>query len=405
MNIINKLPLFICLLLSINAHAQNGCTDPIATNYDPNATINDGSCIYPFTVYHPVYRDSFPNAIKESSGLVFTDGKLWTHNDSGNPQEIYSIDTSTGAILQTIVIDNFGNNDWEDITADSAFIYVGDFGNNNGTRTDLKILKIAKSDITSASTVHVNAQAISFSYTDQTSFTSSNTHNFDCESVISIKDSLYLFTKDRGDGATRVYKLPKIPGTYAVSPYTNFAVQGLITGADYNPVTKQILLIGYMLNKVNSFIWQLYDYQGDLFFSGNKRRIEISNGNEWQTEGICWINSTHFFVSCEETSPTSPSAFYAADNYFPITSKINIVNQNDAIKIYPNPSQQTLNIYCPIANQSYKITDITGKILLKGNIQKGTQSINIAHLAAGKYNLIIFNNNGQTNATKIFTKR
>ena len=36
------------------------------------------------------------------------------------------------------------NVDWEDITQDETHIYIADFGNNNGNRTDLKIYKILK---------------------------------------------------------------------------------------------------------------------------------------------------------------------------------------------------------------------------------------------------------------------
>ena len=34
---------------SWNSCIISGCTDPTATNYDPNATVDDGSCQYPAT--------------------------------------------------------------------------------------------------------------------------------------------------------------------------------------------------------------------------------------------------------------------------------------------------------------------------------------------------------------------
>ena len=33
-----------------------GCTDPLADNYDPDANVNDGSCVYPPAAY-TIYRD------------------------------------------------------------------------------------------------------------------------------------------------------------------------------------------------------------------------------------------------------------------------------------------------------------------------------------------------------------
>jgi hypothetical protein len=237
---------------------------------------------------------------------------------SGNPATIYKIDTITGNSLQSIHVTNYGNTDWEDITADSAYLYIGDFGNNNGDRTDLKILKVPRSQFinNTGSSVNVTAQAINFSYADQTNFSSNSSTDFDGESLISIGDSLYIFSKDHGDLKTRVYHLPKTPGTYTISPYTNYNVNGEITGADYNPFTRQILLIGYENNHYSSFIWYLYDFNGTNFFSGNKRRIEIGNATtKWQTEGITFYNeiSAHrIFISCESTSDVD-AGIYTAD--------------------------------------------------------------------------------------------
>jgi hypothetical protein len=168
----------------------------------------------------------------ESSGIVLSDGYIFTINDSGNSSIFYKENPLDGSLVQSIYVTNYDNKDWEDITADSNYIYIGDFGNNSGIRTDLRVLKISKSqfinDTTSA--VSVTAEAIEFSYTEQTSFISSNTHNFDCESIISKGDNLYLFTKNRGDNNTRAYKLSKEPGQYFLTILASYQVNGLVTG-------------------------------------------------------------------------------------------------------------------------------------------------------------------------------
>jgi hypothetical protein len=69
-------------------------------------------------------------ALTESSGLEYCRGKLWSHNDSGGQPQIYSIDPATGAILQTITLKGITNVDWEDLTADGYYLYIGDVGNN-----------------------------------------------------------------------------------------------------------------------------------------------------------------------------------------------------------------------------------------------------------------------------------
>lgn len=150
----NRFSVFIIIFpalifLPFHLSAQiSGCTDPQATNYNPDATQNDGSCVYPPTsVPLSVVVNALPQAVNETSGLIYWNGGLWTHNDSGNPPELYKLDTLSGQILQTIIISGVQNIDWEDIAQDETHIYIGDFGNNAGNRTDLKVLKISKTDI------------------------------------------------------------------------------------------------------------------------------------------------------------------------------------------------------------------------------------------------------------------
>lgn len=307
-------------LLANGLWAQSGCTDPQATNYNASATSNDGSCTYPVTYQAPVLKATMASLMSESSGLEWINGHLYTFNDSGGAPYLYEVDTVTGAVIGAIHVTNYGNTDWEDITADSSNIYIGDFGNNNGDRIDLKILKVPLSQLASQTsfTKTVTAQAISFHYTDQTSYSSNSNTNFDCESVISIGDTLYLFSKDHSNLQTRVYQVPKIPGNYALAPYTTYNINGMISGADYNPVNHEIELIGYMNNHYNSFIWHLNGFHGNLFFSGNKRRIEIGNTTmKWQTEGIAFYNEINIhrvFISCETTSDVDAGIYVISDS-------------------------------------------------------------------------------------------
>ena len=304
-----------CLLHMMKA--QNGCTDSQATNYNSSATTNDGSCTYPTTTLVTTLKVNTP-AVPENSGIELVNGSVYIIGDSGNPPSISKIDTISGNVTQVINVSNYGNTDWEDITADPLYLYVGDFGNNDGNRTDLKILKIAKSQFANnaASVITVTAQAINFSYADQVGFEKDKNTNFDCESFISVGDSLYLFTKNRGDFKTRVYRLPKKAGTYTINPYTNYNVNGKITGADYNPGTNEVVLVGYTGSSKNSFVWLLNNFQGTNFFSGNKRRLELGNTSAaWQTEGIAFCNETNthrIFISCE-TKSDIPAGIYVAD--------------------------------------------------------------------------------------------
>lgn len=358
-------------------NAQNGCTDTAAINYDPQATRNNGSCLYHQTRGTVVLKGRL-NLIPESSGLVYTDGNLWTFGDSGNPAAIYNIDTANGNVKQTVNIVNYPNIDWEDICADREYIYISDAGNNNGNRTNLWILKIAKSDIGKSQVSSVSAQAISFSYADQTSFASDNNTNFDCEAMVAIGDSLYLFSKDHGDEQTRVYRLSKNPGTYSLTPYTSFNVKGRITGADYNAVTKEIVLIGYLGSKLNSFLWLLSDFHGNFFFSSNKRRIEIGNNvTPWQTEGIAFADTNRLFISCE-TTPEIPASLYILNkkSFKPdFITGIAHVNTESPIRYFPDPVNESILFTSTLEMKTIQVYEVTGKKLFETTINNTSYTL------------------------------
>lgn len=392
MNIKTVLIVCFCVLALYHANAQPGCTDPYATNYNPNATSNDGSCVYAVTHDTMQLRAQLPAALNESSGLAWDNGKLWSHNDSGNPASFFSIDTNDGHVIQKVNVTNHSNIDWEDIAVDADYIYIGDFGNNNGDRTDLRILKVAKSAIT-GDTANVTAQVISFSYNDQTSHASNPLNNYDCESLISIGDSLYIFTKDRGDLQTRVYKMPKAPGSYTLSPYTSFNVNGAITAASYNAATHEIVLLGYTLLKTYSFLWFLNDYQGDMFFSGNKRRIEIGNNSEWQTEGIEFLSADRFFVS-NETATVNASLFIGHKNWL---SAVGLADHYTSLdySVFPNPAGKTISIAGLGGKNAYRLMNMEGKVVLSGTADPKHNAIGLDKLKPGIYLLELADERGK----------
>jgi len=295
----NYAVLIIALCSYYISYAQvSGCPDPAANNYKSTATVNDGSCAYKDVFIKPVFKANLNTKLNETSGLIWWNNQVWSHNDSGGEPALYAVDPATGKLIKKVTISNATNIDWEDITQDDKYIYIGDIGNNaNGNRRDLKIYKLRKSDVNSKATV--KATIINFSYHDQTDFTPtpSNKTNFDCEALIAYGDSLFLFTKDWVDNKTRLYKLPKKPGTYSAIGIGELDVQGLITGAVIIAGKRVIVLTGY--NAVLSpFVYLLYGFTGNHFFEANKRKVGISQ-SFLQAEGICAISNTDFYISNE----------------------------------------------------------------------------------------------------------
>lgn len=302
----------IIWLFAVASMAQqiNGCTDQEAKNFDPSANWNDGSCKYKTTIYNPPFKYLLPDAVSETSGLIYHNNALWTINDSGNAPILYKLSSETGEVVQRIQIANATNKDWEDLAQDEAYIYIGDFGNNMGKRSKLKILILEKNKIPSLRDTSLTVQTIEFSFPDfpENPIKKKN-NNFDCEAMICIDDSLYIFTKNRGDQQTKLYRLPKEAGIYQAQYIETFNSKGLITGADYNPQNKEVILVGYTDKTWQPFVWLLFDYKENKLFSGNKRRIDMLNIPATQTEGIAYIIGRNCVITSEGHPLFSQTAY------------------------------------------------------------------------------------------------
>ena len=198
---------------------------------------------------------SLPSDLSESSGLVALSSNLFiSHNDGGNAPELFLFDSS-GILERTIYIANVKNTDWEDMAMDdSGNLYIGDFGNNNQTRKDLKIYKILPMNMWQSDTVY--ADSIVFSFADQKQYPpTKNRLVYDCEAMACANDSIYLFTKNWSDpfsGYTYMYVLPAEVGEYDLHPRDSASLGNIkefywVTGACVR--NHHLYLIG------TTFVW------------------------------------------------------------------------------------------------------------------------------------------------------
>ncbi|MGI4738304.1 MAG: T9SS type A sorting domain-containing protein [Janthinobacterium lividum] len=389
------------LLLSIAlgpvALAQN-CPDPTATNYNPAAVGNDGSCQYPLTRAAVATKAALPPELAESSGLQDVGGSLWTFNDSGNAPVLFRVDSADGRVLQQVRISNFDNVDWEDIAASAQYLYVGDVGNNSGDRRDLRVLRVAKSALGPAATV-ATAEAITFSYPDQIDFTPrNNQHNFDCEAFFFAHDSLHLFTKNWVDLQTRYYTVPATPGTHVAHLKGTFRVNGLITAADLNATGTVAALLGYRTSDATSFVWLLSGFAGTQYLQANKRRIELPSALEiGQAEGISFVGRNRVFISNERVANalfTVPQRLYAL-SLGPWVAAAPVLaaagpRPAGGFAVAPNPAHRTLNLARTGgvgSPASLVLQDLQGRTVLRATLlaNNPAPSFDISAVAAGLY--------------------
>jgi len=296
------------LLFNIPTFSQiAGCNDNPASNYQSGATVNNGSCTYPFTMLLPTYKYNPGTVLSQIGGTIVWNDTLWALNDH-NGAYIYALDTTTGAspvVKRTIQIAGASIIDWEEIAQDDNYIYIGDIGNNvDGNRTDLKIYKISKSDIQHSDIV--TPQIINFSYADQTIVSGNTVNNtdFDCETFFVINGKIYLFTKQWKSFGTSVYEIPSInPGTYSATKIATYPTSGVLSGGDIMPDKRTIALVGYT-TIYERFVYLLYDFNGVNFFGGNVRKISLYN--TFKTEAVSFKDANTLYFGSEFIKMPTP---------------------------------------------------------------------------------------------------
>lgn len=180
--------------------------------------------------------------VRESSGLAASlkyPGILWTHNDSGDTNRIFALDSTTCAVKATITLSGATAVDWEAIgvgkdAAGSPVIYVADVGDNGRSRKNVKLYQIPEPATLTTQTIAAKTYTVTYS---------NGAH--DCESIMvdqSVNNGrVYLVTKEATGG---IYALNAgfQTGTTAVATNVGIAVRGYLTDASMAPNGKSFIL-------------------------------------------------------------------------------------------------------------------------------------------------------------------
>lgn len=243
----------------------------------------------------------WPAQVDETSGLAWHQGIYWTINDSGGKASVYGFDQQGTRYSKRVAIKKAKNKDWEALAQDDRYLYIADCGNNSAKRKKLALYKVPWQSLSSAGHKEgVKAQKLVFRYADFTVPAKRKQHNFDCEALAGVEDELWLFTKNRGDLNSRLYKLSKTNPNQTLSPSQTLPVKGLITGADFNPETQQIALLGYQKASVfgQSFIWIVPVESGLLNWQKARYHTILPYG---QWEAVMWESPTQLLISAENS--------------------------------------------------------------------------------------------------------
>ena len=212
--------------------------------------------------------------LSEVSGMVKSrsyTNTYWVVNDSGNGNRLFAVNNEGNNIIPTFSRFSFygedaeegkeqwegfrvlyaENIDWETMTVDDNYLYVGDVGNNFNNRRDLKVYLLSEIDPT-ASTQSAVIKMLPVRYPDQTEFPSIVSPHFDSEAMFIADGALYFITKHRNgrggyEAGAKLYRLD-----------TDFTEQGneltlvethsdllAVTGAELSPDDQTLAVVSY----------------------------------------------------------------------------------------------------------------------------------------------------------------
>lgn len=371
------------------------------------------------TISNRIVVEDLPSCINETSGLIWINGQLWTHNDSGNGTKLYCIDTLDGSILQEKTILNTANTDWEDITADEQWIYIADCGNNGSKdRTYFTIYKIHKDSLCNSDSVITCRNFIYFTYADE--IYQNYEHNagqsmFDCEAILAKGDSLLLFSKNWMDNRCFIYGLPKTDNTFttmdSLTPIDSICLDFMVTGADYYRNT--IALIGYIYQPAAytlvPYLTIISDFDDNRISSGNIQTFCLNNLSFHPTEGITFSDNRNLLVSNEKINKTmmgTPIVIPAQIHAINICQHDAIIeNKADFISVFPNPAERQISISACKKIIKIELTDHWGKMIKRQIILDKYGAINMEHLAQGVYYIKIFTEDNLITTKKILIQK
>jgi len=249
------------------------------------------------------------NKVKETSALAQFGGQIWTANDSGDGANLYQIDDKTGKVIKQVHVDDVISYDWEELAQDAGSLFVMDCGNNHGTRESRTIINVDTEvliNATDGDTVSA-VNTTRFSMADKPAEPLTRyMHDYDCEASTVVGEELWVLSKNWSDLQSRLYRMDLVEisnsavndNVIEVIPAQTLNVDGLITAADYNAATKQLVLLGYDGNLIykHPFIWIVAVENKNLNWDRAKR-FNLAPYGQW--ESILWQGEEQLLLTAE----------------------------------------------------------------------------------------------------------
>lgn len=323
-----------------------------------------------------------PSTLQGTSSLFFMNGEYWTCNDHGE-LVLYAIDTMQATLRDSIHL-HATFRDMEEVSQDANYLYLGDFGNNQGTRDDLRVLRVSK---TSLGISVPQYDTISFSYPVHDA---SRARDFDCEAFLVTDTAIFLFTKQWEGQNCAIYAIPNMPGTHVARYVDSLYTAGMVTGLSYQPERRLLVLVGY--NTICSpFVYLMTHVVGSHFRQADCERIQLSNPLGTQIESIATTDGVHYYLTSEylnQTVITRQPTLFELNLSEQIASYLGTdaaLSSEKTARLVPNPTSEIITIVNVLPRQ-VEVYDLSGRMVL---LVEQTDKIDLTLLPKGNYMVVL----------------
>ncbi|OFI33598.1 hypothetical protein BFC17_02730 [Alteromonas lipolytica] len=233
----------------------------------------------------------------ETSGLFCENMQTYTINDSGNSPTLFTLDAS-GTVIDSQQVAK-KNSDWEAVTADSEYFYIGDFGNNGGKRTNLSIVKVSRTNPEQYERLSISYEGYDVRKNEYYA------HDYDAEAMVAHGSHLILFSKSWLTRKLKIYFVDKSAKEQVLSAkFEVSGIPGVITGADWDSYNKRFIVVGYSSNALGIF---------KPFIATLSEQFELLETYKLdgfaQVEGLCVMGDNDIWLT-QENSPFSAAKLF-----------------------------------------------------------------------------------------------
>lgn len=249
----------------------------------------------------------------EASGLAWSrsnPGFLWAHQDKGNDNRLFLLDSKSGEIVAAYRIQGIDNRDWEDIEIapgpldDRNYLYIGDTGDNNAAYGSYTIYRFEEPQLQESHRgklidLEIEVDQINYRYPE-------GNHDVEALMVDPLTRDIYLVTKRDARAVLYVVPYPQVlDKEFTVLKGGEFSFLA-VTAATVSEDGREILIKTYD----QIFYWQRQHNEPLVETLGRAPLEAPYSSEEAQGEAVCFDNKGGYYTLSEFRDNARPVLYY-----------------------------------------------------------------------------------------------